>query len=73
MERKINAHADDLLLLAHKEEDINKMINWVKIYEDVSNAKLNFNKTEIITFGSNKMSKIKTINFFRHENGCNLK
>ena len=60
MERKINAHADDLLLFAHKEEDINKMLDWVKIYEDVSNAKLNFNKTEIITFGTEKLSQIKT-------------
>eukprot|EP01091_Cochliopodium_minus_P010850 TRINITY_DN2972_c0_g2_i10.p1 TRINITY_DN2972_c0_g2~~TRINITY_DN2972_c0_g2_i10.p1 ORF type:complete len:358 (+),score=91.08 TRINITY_DN2972_c0_g2_i10:503-1576(+) len=58
---KVLAYADDLVLIAEKAEELEKMLDHVERYERASNAKPNQKKSQIISFGPNKIERIREI------------
>ncbi|MGL5820184.1 MAG: reverse transcriptase domain-containing protein, partial [Sarcina sp.] len=50
---KITAYADDITIFIKNQEEMNVVREHFKVYEEISGAKLNHNKTEAIWMGSN--------------------
>ena len=60
---KLLAHADDIMILSNNKKDIDKMMKWIEIYENVSNAKLNRSKTEELNFDINEKKSSNPIRY----------
>lgn len=58
---KVMAYADDLVLISESKKDIERMLKHVKVYESASNAKLNETKSQILSFGKEKVDCISGI------------
>ena len=58
---KVLAYADDLVLITENSEDLEKMIKHVENYEKASNAKLNQKKSQLVSFGEEKIEKMGEI------------
>ena len=58
---KVMAYADDLILLSENKEDLERMLVHVRNYERASNAKLNEKKSQILSFGEEKIERISDI------------
>lgn len=59
MEKKINLYADDSLLIARSVAAMEKMLNWVKCYENASTSKLNIDKTNFLFINNENVTKWK--------------
>ena len=61
MSVKLLAYADDLVFLSENKEDLERMMEWSKVYEGSSNASLSTKKSELISFGEEKLDEVKEI------------
>jgi hypothetical protein len=58
---KVMAYADDIVLITEHKEDVEKMLDHVNNYEQASNAKLNEKKSQILSFGKEKIEQVRNI------------
>jgi len=63
---KILVYADDIVLISETKEDLAKMLQHLENYEKASNAKVSQQKSQIISFASEKIEKLGNIKHVAH-------